>query len=494
LTPPWTNTFGNNFNVRLPQLPKQGDTNTTYTAAQLPYYVRQGNCAPADVYASIAVRWTASRAECSNGQIPNDTLMNTRYTDIAPRIGLSWAPMEKTVIRAGFGIFYTQDVANAVFDISRNIAGRVTVTNQNANQLGAPSNLTWANAAPGASGATTVNLPATTVAFSNAVSHKTSYTQQFLLNIQQQIGKNWSMEAGFQGALSRHLYGFINANAATPWSFFGSTSATPVGPRQPFPNVAGGLQYVHDGGSANYNSATFKLNRRFSKGMSLTSSYTYSKSLDNTSGIRNQGNDQLYPQNSYCLSCEYGPSAFDVRNRVVVAALYELPIGPGRLIPLQNKALVSILAGWQVGGIFTHQTGQVATPQTGADNAGISSPFGNFDRPNQTGVSQYLSGTARSVDKWANLAAYAKSPAGTFGNVSRGSFTGPGVTNLDASLHKDFAMPYGEHHALSIRFEAFNALNHPNWNTPTLTINSSTFGQVTAGNMRQLQLAAKYLF
>lgn len=494
VTPPWTDTYGNNFNVRLPQMSKQGDTNTTYSAAQYPYYVRQGNCAPSDVYNGVSVRWTASRAECSNGQIPNDQLMNTRYTDIAPRLGLSWAPTEKTVLRLGYGIFYTQDVANAVFDISRNIAGRVTVTNQNASQIGAPSNLTWANAAPGASGSTIVNLPATTVAYANAVSHKTSYTQQFLLNLQQQFGKNWSVEAGYQGALSRHLYGFINANAATPWGYYGFTSATPVASRQPFPNVAGGLQYVHDGGSANYNSATFKVNRRFSNGISLTSSYTYSKSLDNTSGIRNQGNDQLYPQNSYCLACEYGPSAFDTRNRIVVAGLYELPIGRGKLIALNNRALISLLGGWQVGGIFTHQTGQPGTPLVGSDNAGIASPFGNFDRPNATGASAYLTGATRSVDHWANLAAYVKSPAGTFGNVSRGSFTGPGMTNLDASIHKDFAMPYSEHHLLSIRFEAFNALNHPNWSNPNLTINSSTFGQVNAGSMRQLQLAAKYNF
>ena len=59
----------------------------------------------------------------------------------------------------------------------------------------------------------------------------------------------------------------------------------------------------------------FKVNRRFSRGVNLTASYTYSKSLDDTSGIRNQGNDLLNPQNSYCIPCEYGPSAFDVRNR-----------------------------------------------------------------------------------------------------------------------------------------------------------------------------------
>ena len=91
--------------------------------------------------------------------------------------------------------------------------------------------------------------------------------------------------------------------------------------------------------------------------------------------------------------------------------------------------------------------------------------------------------------------------AGTFGSLQRGSFTGPGYTNLDASLHKNFNMPYNEKHQLAIRFEAFNSLNHPNWNNPNLNMASSTFGRITStsgptpnGGMRQLQLAAKYQF
>ena len=149
-----------------------------------------------------------------------------------------------------------------------------------------------------------------------------------------------------------------------------------------------------------------------------------------------------------------------------------------------------------MGGIFTHQTGAVATPQLGTDNSAIQGAGGNFDRPNSTGISPYLSGSARSLNDWVNKAAYKSAAPGFFGNVSRGSFTGPGFTSLDASLHKAFLMPYNEKHQLSIRFEAFNALNHPNWNTPTLNFSSSTFGRITgtANSMRQLQLAAKYHF
>jgi hypothetical protein len=500
LTPPWNDTFGNNFNVDFQVMPKMGDTSTTYPQSQWPFYVRQGSCPAANVYQGLAIRWTTTLGPppvCSNGILPNGPLLDTAYMNLAPRFGVSYSPTATMVIRTGYGMFYTQDIGNAYFDMARNIAGRVTVTNaDSASGIYGNSSLSWANATPGAGGGAISNLGPTT-AFSNAVSHKTSYTEQFLFNVQQQVGQNWSFELGYQGAVSRHLYGFLNANAATPYGYIGSGTASSVASRTPFANM-GGIQYVHDAGTGNYNAFSIKATRRFSNGLSLISSYTWSKSLDDTSGIRNQGNDNLYPQNSECVACEYGRSAFDVKNRVVGSALYVLPIGPGQLLST-NKVVGAIIGGWQIGGIFTHQTGAVATPLLGTDNASIASAFGNFDRPNPTGQSPYLSGSARSLNTWVNKAAYTPAGAGLFGTLRRGSFTGPGLTNLDASLHKVFPMPYNEKHQLSIRFEAFNALNHPNWGTPTLNYSSSTFGRITGtatgtGAMRQLQLAAKYEF
>jgi hypothetical protein len=509
LTPPWDDTFGNNFNVNFPVMPKLGDIATTYTQSQWPQYIRQGNCANSDVYNGIAIRWRTDGPQpvCSNGKLPNGPLMNTPYMNFAPRLGISFSPTSKTVIRTGYGIFYTQDIGNAYFDMARNIAGRVTVQNGNSTTTGTYGNstLTWANATPGATGGSTVQLPTTAVAYANAVSHKTSYTEQFLLNIQQQVGQDWSFEAGYQGALSRHLYGFLSANQATPLGYLPAGSPTAVADRTPFAtpkagSVAavqymGSLQYVHDQGSGNYNAFSVKATRRFSKGLNVISSYTWGKSLDDSSGIRNQGNDLLYPQNSRCIACEYGRSSFDVKHRIVGSALYELPVGQGKPLAINNKGLNALVGGWQVGGIFTHQSGQVATPQTGTDIAGIGAPFGTFDRPNPTGTSPYLSGNARTLNVWANKAAYVTAASGFFGTLQRGSYTGPAFTNLDASLHKVVLMPYNEKHQISIRFEAFNALNHPNWGNPTLNFNSSTFGRITnAGTRRQLQLAAKYQF
>lgn len=506
LTPPWNDTFGNNFNVYVPNLPKMGDTSATYPQSQWPFEVRQGSCTAADVYQGMNIRWTSTYGhppQCSNGLLANGPLMDTKYLNFAPRLGISYSPDSVTVIRAGYGIFYTQDIGNAYFDMARNIAGRATAINTDTTtNIYGNSSLTWANAAPGASGGTTVQLGPTTVEFANAPSHKTSYTEQFLLNVQRQVGQDWSFEVGYQGAVSRHLYGFINANQPTPYGYMGNHTATSVASRLPFyvgldtkGNPAQyGLQYQHDQGTGSYNAFDIKATRRFSNGLNVIASYTWSKSLDDTSGIRNQGNDNLYPQNSECIQCEYGRSAFDVKNRIVGSANYELPIGPGKLVKT-NNVVGYLLGGWQIGGIFTHQTGQVGTPLLGTDNSSIASPFGGFDRPNVTGTSPYLKGSARSLNSWVSRAAYSTPTAGTFGAEQRGSFTGPGFTNLDASLHKAFNMPYNEKHQLSIRFEAFNSLNHPNWNNPNLNLASSTFGRIGGtGGMRQLQLAAKYQF
>jgi hypothetical protein len=505
LTPPWNNTLGNEFVAYVPNMPVQGDVSTTFSQSQWPFYVRQGNCPQAIVYQGIAVRWTTSLGlppVCSNGLLPNGPLLDTHYTNFAPRFGISYSPTPTLVIRTGYGVFYTQDIGNSYFDMARNIAGRVTKTNTDTTPaIYGVSSLTWANASPGsASSGAVVNLGPST-AYDVAPTHKTTYTQQYLLNIQKQVGQDWSFEAGYQGAEHRHLYGFLNANVTSPYGPIGN-GATSVASRTPFANM-GGIQYAHDMGTGNYNAFSVKATRRFSRGLNVIASYTLGKSLDDTSGIRNQGNDNLYPQNSECISCEYGRSAFDVHNRIVASALYQLPIGPGKLVPVNNKGLNAVIGGWQIGGIFTHQTGVVGTPLLGIDNAGIASPFGNFDRPNPTGQSPYSfsGGATRSLNDWVNKGAYQEATPGFFGTVQRGSFTSPGFTDLDASLHKDFLMPYNEKHALSIRFEAFNCLNHPNWLEPTLSFTSSSFGRITGtpgqgapGAMRELQLAAKYQF
>ena len=212
-------------------------------------------------------------------------------------------------------MYYDHDTANARFDVARNLAGRVTTTSGG----GTPgvATINWGNAV--ASGAA-ANIPPP-YSYANAYRHKTTYSEVWLFDVQKQIGQNWQLEAGYLGSKTDHLYGFRNANYSVPYGLLGAAGYNANGSpksilqRTPYPNY-GVIQLVHDMGNANYNAFTFQVNKRFSNGFNLISSYTYSKSLDDTSGIRTQSSE-LFPQNDLCISCEYGPSDFDVKHRVV---------------------------------------------------------------------------------------------------------------------------------------------------------------------------------
>jgi hypothetical protein len=488
LTPPWTDTTNNEFTAYVPRI----YFSAPGAVADTPFMVRQGTCD--DPYAAkptLAIKWTEVAAKCSNGLLPNQ-LLHTSYKDFAPRVGIAYSPNGKTVIRTGWGMFYNQEIGNAYFDMARNIAGRVTYTSN-------PGEATynWSNAVPPSGGAiANIKSP---YAYAMAPSHRTTYSMQYLFNVQRQLSDTLALEAGYLGGLSRHLQGFQDLNQGIPGT--GSTLAS----RTPFPTFSN-IQMVHDGGLGNYNSLSFKITRRFSQGLSVTSSYTWAKSIDTTSGIRNQGADTLYPQNSYCLSCERGLSAFDTRHRIVTSILYDLPVGRGKRLGITNSVLNTIAGGWQAGGIVTLQRGMPGTLGIGGvDNA--STGAGGYDRPMATGISPYLDNHTPS--RYFSLDAYTEAPAGSYGNVGRNTIIGPGVIGFDAEVHKQFRMPYKEGHTLQFRFEAFNVMNHPNWGMPSLnilsgavqagkasTIAHQNFGVVTStqGAMRQIQLGLKYSF
>jgi hypothetical protein len=499
LVPPFTDLTNNLFTVYVPH----NILTPNAPQSDWPYFVRQGNCT--DPYAGpppISVRWLATPVQCSNGLLPNQ-LMDTRHNNFAPRFGIAYSPDAKTVIRAGFGKFYSQDNSNSTFfDLGRNLAVRNSPV-----ETTASGPFTYANAFP-ATGGTTVNITSGPYAYSVNPAFHTGYSLQYILNVQRQFGENWSVEAGYMGSVSHHLAGFWNQNQGVPSPV--GTSASHL----PFHDYTF-IQTVEDMGNAEYNSLAVRVTRRFSQGLSLTSAYTYSKSIDDTSGIRVQGYDTLFPQNSDCIRCERGLSSFDTRHRLIVSPLYELPVGKGKPLNINNSFANAIIGGWQVGGILTLQTGLPETITIGSVDQ--SNTQTGYDRPN------YVSGTNvnasnQSPGGWYNGAAFVEAPFGSFGNVGRNTGISPGVFTINAEIHKNFRMPYNEHHQLQFRAEAFNLLNHPNWGRPEPNILAGAaipgappgaaragFGTISglAGQlngfpptipMRQLQLGLKYTF
>ncbi|HSE20463.1 MAG TPA: carboxypeptidase regulatory-like domain-containing protein [Pyrinomonadaceae bacterium] len=489
LTKPFTNTLGNYFTVKIPQI----DFTPNQPQANWPFFVRQEKgCA--DPYDGLKIRWTSTNAVCGGGL--NNNLRETKNLNFAPRIGIAYSFDDKTVIRAGFGIFYMEDIANAeYFDMARNIAARVDLTTTPATPI------TWNNSIPGGSG-TIVQVPPP-FAWAAAYDHATPYTMQYLVNVQRELSANWVVEIGYLGSQSRHLYGFQNINQAAPGPL------NSINSRRPYANF-GVLSFVSDAFKGSYNAGSAKITRRFSQGISLTTNYTYAKSIDNASGTRTQGFDTLFPQDSSCLECERGLSSFDVRHRWVLGAVYELPIGKGKLLGFDNAVANAFIGGWQLSTNSTIQSGVPMTLTTGINNAGTNNPLP--DRPSFSGVGTgYLSTPTPTSQglRWFDPASFIVSPQGTFGNVGRNTMITPHFQSIDMALAKRFTMPYSEHHSVQLRLEAFNVFNHPSWGAPNANILAGTsfpgapsnaahqgFGIIstTAIPMRQLQLGIKYSF
>ncbi|HZS04145.1 MAG TPA: carboxypeptidase regulatory-like domain-containing protein [Blastocatellia bacterium] len=484
LTPPFTNTLGDYFTVKIPKI----EFIANAPEADWPFFVRQGNCT--DPYQGLAIRWTSTKAVCGGGL--NNNLRETKYLNFAPRVAIAYSPNDKTVIRAGFGVFFMQDIANAeYFDMARNIAARVDLTSTTALPI------TWGNSIPGGSG-TIVQVPPP-FAWAASYNHATPYTMQYLLNVQRQLGANWSLEVGYLGSQSRHLYGFVNLNQALPGPL------NSINSRRPFPNY-GVLSFVGDGFNGNYNAGSVKVTRRFSEGLSLNTSYTWAKSIDNASGTRTQGLDTLFPQDSSCLRCERGVSSFDVRHRWVLGVVYELPLGKGKLLNIDNPVANGFIGGWQLSTNTTIQSGVPQTLTIGINNAGTNNPLP--DRPSYSGTGDGYAAN-RTPSRWFDPASFVVAPQGSFGNVGRNTMLTPHFQSIDMALGKYFHMPYSEHHVLQFRLEAFNVFNHPVWGAPNGNILAGPsfpgapsnaahqgFGVIssTALPMRQLQLGLKYTF
>ncbi len=486
LTPPWEDQTGRLFNAIVRQDIRGSNIQDK---SLFPFFMRQGP-ASQDPYAGVALRWPGIEVR-QDGSL-NNRLVGVDKNDFAPRLGLTWSPTPKWVVRAGGGYFYSQDTGNPRFDMARNLAGRLRFNSNT--QI---PNLNWDNSlASIAGGIAQVPTPYT---FANPYDRRTPYTMQYLLNVQRELPKNTLLEVGYLGSLSRHLEGLRAVNEAIPACQ--SRNARPgcendplaglsVPLRSPFPTF-GRIQLVDNGNTGNYNSLGAKLTKRYSNGLTYLMSYTWAKSLDTSTSIRTLGGDTLFPQNSYCRKCEYARSGHDTRQRYVTSALWDFPFGKGRKYDISNPVLNALAGGWQTGGILTFQSGFPMTVTNGLDN---SNTGGFFDRPNATGVKPELPRGEQDPTRFYNTAAYTPNLLGTFGNVGRNTLDSPGIMQLDFSLLKDFTLR--EQHKLQFRFEAFNFPNHPNWGNPDNNIASASFGRLTGtrNNMRNLQFALKYSF
>jgi hypothetical protein len=313
---------------------------------------------------------------------------------------------------------------------------------------------------------------------------KTPYMWQYLFNVQRELDAVTALEIGYLGSHSYRLERMFDWNETIP----GVTGS--VQSRKPYPEFTK-VQEIGNVAEAKYNSLAVKLTRRLHDGLSVLAGYTLSKSTDSGSGIRTLNGDTLFPQDSFCLQCEWGPSIFDVRHRFVSSILYELPFGAGKPFA-QTGAAAKILGGWQVSTIFTKSSGFPRNVTVGTDR---SNSGGGQDRPNVVaGQDPNLPGGQQTIQRWFNTDAYVVQPLGTWGNAGRNTVIGPGIFNMDASIIRNFRVMNSR--TVQLRLETFNTLNRPIWNDPNTTVTSPLYGTITSTRkpMLEVQLGVKFVF
>lgn len=443
----------------------------------------------------------------------NNTLWATTYGDVSPRLGFALRLTDRPtlLLRGGYGIYFDRLSADMIegtlsqppfsvqqfFSDSQN--GAATLQQPYAPLL--PPNSAYPLFQP--------RLPGGSQLI-EAVSPRAvdPCTEEYNANLQYAVGHDYLIETGYVGTRSLRVAGstmFNQAQLASPTHpVNGATTntASNVLQRTPYAGVSPVSLFNDTRYAANYNALQASVTKRMSHGLEFLGSYTWSKSLDETSGSNGaefyelwlSTNDQANPRQAY------GPTNFDRTHRGVLSLIYSIPNleqGPW----LVRKALM----GWQVSAIAVAQSG---TPLTIIDrNAG--SVYGTYSFEHRAQLSGKPWATTGSLYQrvksgYVSAAAFTPAPEAPFGasaadtdfgNSSSGMVRGPGQRDLDMAVERAFALK--EVGSLRLRAELFNVTNTPNFNNPNRTVNTgSAFGTITstANNPRIVQVALKYVF
>jgi hypothetical protein len=385
-----------------------------------------------------------------SGQYFARSLVNPDRDNFSPRIGLAWKPKDGSpfVIRAGYGIGY-------------NAGGYVSIADQLVNQAPFAVNQ---NLATDPSNPLTLkvgfpNNPALTILNTYAIdpNYKPSYAQQWSLDVQTQLSKLYVLNVTYNGARGTGL-DILRAPNRT--------------------SNSDNFIYQTNGADSIYHGLTLMLSRRFSHGFNMMNSYTFSKSIDDSSG-------STVAQNDADLAAERSLSNQDQRHSFQTTFAYELPVGQNRafLSGASTKAL-NLISGWTFYGIVTAKSGSPLTAYYASSNGSVSgAALYNSLRPDATGLPVWIGD--RTTTEFFNTAAFAI-PSGSYGTAGRNTIPGPGSMVVNLTVRKSIRLDEN-YRRLDFSWQVQNLLNHPNWTGVSTTINALNFGQVTSvGTMRSM--------
>lgn len=475
----------------------------------------------------------------------NPRLQSTQHLNFAPRVGASWSPDSKSVVRLGFGIFYGGLESLGYWgNLGENYPFQFTGTfpaPSCTNNYCPTDGISIANGFSSilsngfASIVTGLNLRGTDAAA------KTTYTEDWNLSIERTLMQDMVATVAYVGNTSRHLE--INIDPNQPLALENPGNNTQ--PAHPMPDY-GSSAYTGFGGMSDYNALQAKIQKNMSHGYNLLASYTWSHALDDAVTPLGSTGDGNYRQtNLIPVKDDYSNASFDVRHRFTFNALYQLPFGKGRTYLNQNAVADTLVGGWSANAMFVAQTGEHFT----VDTSGVSTAGGFENGPfaYQVGGEFAAGGNGsncaaqvKNRAHWYNPCSYANpwdagattvngapnphyipksagdpnTPAGDSTPVYVTNFTsimgyaggkrdiavGPGYERVNMSIFKDFTV-YREQ-TLTFRADIFNLFNTPSLGEPSTSNNSASGGQITgprsiqnnAPDARFFQLSLRYAF
>jgi hypothetical protein len=433
---------------------------------------------------------------------------------IAPRIGFTWQPSDWTsrlAVRGGYGIYYTQGtgqayfqgVLGAPFSLGRAIFGRANAAATFSNPF--PQPFPTPDFFPyfppySLGGSITVNTV--------SPGFRPAMIQQYGLNCQIALARNWMLEAGFAGTRGAHLLRNRSPNQALSASLENpirgavSNTLANIGLRLPVPGIPPeSLRLVESGGASTYNGLEASMTKRLSRGLQMLASYTFSNTFDTDGSSINgtSAGNTLTKGNQNSSLQRWGRASFDRTHRFVLSVVYAFP-SPS------EPWFRALAGGWSTSGVFTLQSGTALTIlYNNAKNVfGITDDRAQL-APGCSKANLVTPGSLeRKLGNYFNTSCFTTPPIigsdgiGTgFGNSSTGIVDGPGQFNVDIGVTRAVPIRWPkEGSSLQFRGEFFNALNHPQFSNPNTTYGSSSFGIISSAavNPRVGQLAVKLVF